>query len=165
MTPRESKPMHNPEVTNVLIAGLGGQGVLTASEILAQASLRAGYDVKKSEVKGMSQRGGSVMSDVRFGERVLSPMVPTGQADYLVLLETTQIDAHRYCLSAEGQMITPQDVADCPLPNRKSLNLALLGRLSASLAIPEECWLEALRAAFDDKLFETNRAAFLAGRT
>jgi indolepyruvate ferredoxin oxidoreductase beta subunit len=66
------------QVTNIILAGLGGQGVLTASDILADAILRAGFDVKKSEIKGMSQRGGSVTSDVRFGKNVLSPMVPTG---------------------------------------------------------------------------------------
>src|ERR1017187_7626908 len=57
---------------NVVVAGLGGQGVLKASDILADVALRAGFDVKKSEIKGMSQRGGSVTSDVRFGQTVLS---------------------------------------------------------------------------------------------
>jgi indolepyruvate ferredoxin oxidoreductase beta subunit len=63
-------------VTNIVLGGLGGQGVLTASDILADAAFRAGFDVKKSELHGMSQRGGSVSSDVRYGPRVLSPMVP-----------------------------------------------------------------------------------------
>ncbi len=61
------------KVVNVVIAGLGGQGVIKASDILADAALRAGLDVKKAEIHGMSQRGGSVTSDVRFGEEVLSP--------------------------------------------------------------------------------------------
>ena len=65
-------------VTNVVLAGLGGQGVIKASDILADAALRAGFDVKKAEIHGMSQRGGSVTSDVRFGRKVLSPMVPRG---------------------------------------------------------------------------------------
>ena len=69
------------KVTNVVIAGLGGQGVVKASDILADAAFRAGLDVKKAEVHGMSQRGGSVASDVRFGARVLSPMVPAGAAE------------------------------------------------------------------------------------
>jgi len=69
-----------PDVTNVVIAGLGGQGVLKASDILADAAFLAGLDVKKSEIHGMSQRGGSVTSDVRFGRQVLSPMVPAGEA-------------------------------------------------------------------------------------
>ena len=64
------------QLTNVVVAGIGGQGVLTASDILADVALRAGFDVKKSEIKGMSQRGGSVSSEVRFGQLVLSPMEP-----------------------------------------------------------------------------------------
>ena len=65
----------NSKPTNVVIAGLGGQGVIKASDILADVARRAGLDVKKSEVHGMSQRGGGVRSDVRFGAAVLSPMV------------------------------------------------------------------------------------------
>ena len=65
-------------VTSVVFAGLGGQGVIKASDILADAACRAGHDVKKAEIHGMSQRGGSVSSDVRFGAEVLSPMVPRG---------------------------------------------------------------------------------------
>ena len=72
-------------ITNVVFAGLGGQGVLKASDILAEAAFEAGLAVKKSELHGMSQRGGSVKSDVRFGQEVLSPMVPPGEADYLVV--------------------------------------------------------------------------------
>src|SRR4051812_49313904 len=68
-------------VTNIVVAGLRGQGVLRGTDILAEVALRAGYDVKKSEIKGMSQRGGSVTGDVRFGTQVFSPMVPTGEAD------------------------------------------------------------------------------------
>ena len=74
----------NNEITNVVFAGLGGQGVLKASDILAQAAFARGLDVKKSEIHGMSQRGGSVTSDVRFGREVLSPMVSDGDADYVI---------------------------------------------------------------------------------
>jgi indolepyruvate ferredoxin oxidoreductase beta subunit len=77
--------------TNVVIAGLGGQGVLKASDILADVAFSAGLDVKKSELHGMSQRGGSVSSDVRFGERVFSPMVPEGEADFLLVLRRTRL--------------------------------------------------------------------------
>ena len=87
-----SRPNH---VVNVIVAGLGGQGVLKASDIVAEAAFRSGHDVKKSEVHGMSQRGGSVASDVRFGHRVLSPMVPPGEAEFLVVLSADQVDANR----------------------------------------------------------------------
>jgi len=78
-------------VTNILLVGVGGQGILLASEILAEAFMLAGFDVKKSEIHGMSQRGGSVVSHVRFGEKVYSPVVPEGEGDILFgfeLLET-----------------------------------------------------------------------------
>ena len=78
-------------VTNILLAGVGGQGILLASEVLAEAFMLAGFDVKKSEIHGMSQRGGSVVSHVRFGKKVFSPVVPEGTGDILFgfeLLET-----------------------------------------------------------------------------
>jgi len=149
---------------NVVVAGIGGQGVLKASDILADAALRAGLDVKKSEIKGMSQRGGSVTSDVRFGKAVLSPMVPTGEADYLLVLEPTQVEANMYQLKRDGMLITPDAVAADKLPNKKSLNVALLGALSVHLPLPEAGWLEALRDGFPAEWFDANRQAFLAGR-
>ncbi|MCK4626255.1 MAG: 2-oxoacid:acceptor oxidoreductase family protein, partial [Phycisphaerae bacterium] len=89
-------------VTNVVIAGLGGQGVLKASDILAEVAFRAGLDTKKSEIHGMSQRGGSVNSDVRFGSNVLSPMIPSGRADFLVVLDGDQVDVNRHMLREGG---------------------------------------------------------------
>lgn len=157
------KSTPNP-VTNVVIAGLGGQGVLTASAILADVAVRAGYDVKRSEIKGMSQRGGSVGSDVRFGGMVLSPMVPPGEADYLLVLEPTQVDPNRHCLRPGAVVITPDAVNPARLRNRKSLNVALLGALSARLPMPEADWIEALREGFPAEFFENNRQAFLVGR-
>ena len=152
------------KVTNVVVAGLGGQGVLRGTDILADVALRAGYDVKKSEIKGMSQRGGSVTGDVRFGDQVFSPMVPSGEADFLLVLEPTQVEPHRYLLRADGVLITPDAVSLSQLPNRKTLNVALLGALSAHLPMPEEQWLASLREGFAENFFEGNRAAFLIGR-
>jgi len=151
-------------LTNVVVAGLGGQGVLKASDILADAALRAGFDVKKSEIKGMSQRGGSVTSDVRFGQTVLSPMVSPGEADYLLVLEPTQVEPHQHYLKPNGKLITPDAVDIGKLPNKKTLNVALLGALSAHLPLPEAEWLEALRGAFRPEFFEHNQQAFLSGR-
>ena len=70
------------KITNVRIAGLGGMGVLKASLILGELLFECGYDVKKAEVHGMSQRGGSKSSDVRFGKKVVSPMIPDGKIDF-----------------------------------------------------------------------------------
>ena len=91
------------EVTSIVIAGLGGQGVLKASDIVAEAAFRAGFDVKKAEVHGMSQRGGSVTSDVRFGGQVLSPMAPAGEADFLVVLAPDQVEPNRNRLRPRRQ--------------------------------------------------------------
>jgi indolepyruvate ferredoxin oxidoreductase beta subunit len=152
------------EVTNVVVAGLGGQGVLKATDILAEVVRHAGHEVKKSEIKGMSQRGGSVTGDVRFGAEVFSPMVSPGEADYLLVLEPTQVEPHRYFLRPGGVLITPEAVDATQLPNRKSLNVALLGCLSAHLSLPEESWLAALRSGFAETFFAANREAFLIGR-
>lgn len=77
-------------VTNILVCGVGGQGVMTASEILAQTAIALGFDTKKTEVSGMSQRGGIVTSHVRFGEKVLSPSIPSGEADILLGFEPAE---------------------------------------------------------------------------
>ncbi|MGD2218550.1 MAG: indolepyruvate oxidoreductase subunit beta [Gemmatimonadales bacterium] len=81
-------------VTNVLIAGVGGQGAVLASELLALAAVAAGHDVKQGEFHGVAQRGGAVFSHVRFGDRVYSPMAPRGAVDYLLALE--KLEALRY---------------------------------------------------------------------
>lgn len=80
--------------TDFLLAGVGGQGTLLASNILAEVGLRAGYDVKKSEVHGMAQRGGSVTSHVRWADKVYSPLIGQGEVDYLVAFE--RLEALRY---------------------------------------------------------------------
>jgi indolepyruvate ferredoxin oxidoreductase beta subunit len=152
------------KVTNVVVAGLGGQGVLKGTDILADVALRAGFDVKKSEIKGMSQRGGSVTGDVRFGEKVHSPMVPQGEADFLLVLEATQVDPNKHLLRESGVLIVPQAVNAEALPHKRTLNVALLGALSAHLPMDEELWLASLRAGFDESFYEGNRKAFLIGR-
>jgi indolepyruvate ferredoxin oxidoreductase, beta subunit len=71
------------KITNILLVGVGGQGILLAAEILSETCMLAGFDVKKSEIHGMSQRGGSVVSHVRYGKEVFSPIVPEGEGDIL----------------------------------------------------------------------------------
>ncbi len=151
-------------VVNIVLAGLGGQGVLTASDIVANAAFRCGHDVKKSELHGMSQRGGSVTSDVRFGPRVFSPMVPPGEADYLVVLAPDQVENNRWQLRPGGTLIAPHLIGARKLPGAKSLNVALLGALSVRLALPEAAWLDAIRANLPEKLHDMNFKAFAAGR-
>jgi len=74
-------------IFNISLVGVGGQGILLTSDILARAAMHAGFDVKKSEIHGMSQRGGSVISQVRFGKKVYSPIIPDGASDVLVSFE------------------------------------------------------------------------------
>ncbi len=149
----------NGKVINVVFAGLGGQGVLTASNILGEAVFRAGYDVKKAEVHGMAQRGGFVTSDVRFGKNVASPMVPTGEADYLVVLSEDQLDAARPVLRDGGVLILPEHAGE--LPTARAMNVALVAVLSRYLdQIDEQTWIQAIRANLKPKLHETNEAIF-----
>ncbi|MEW6751664.1 MAG: indolepyruvate oxidoreductase subunit beta [Candidatus Latescibacterota bacterium] len=91
--------------TSVLFAGVGGQGIVLASGILASACLEAGHDVKGSEVHGMAQRGGSVTSHVRFGPRVVSPTIPAGEADFVVGFEL--LESLRACdqLAPHGTVV------------------------------------------------------------
>lgn len=151
-------------VTSVVVAGLGGQGVLKASDILADAVFRAGFDVKKAEVHGMSQRGGSVNSDVRFGEKVFSPMVPFGEADYLVVLAPDQLENNRGYLRPGGVLLEPSMIDTGQLENKRSFNVAMMGLLSRHLGqVPAECWRAALAASFAPALLATNLKAFALG--
>jgi indolepyruvate ferredoxin oxidoreductase beta subunit len=153
------------KVVNIVIAGLGGQGVLKASDIVADAVFRMGFDVKKAEVHGMSQRGGSVASDVRYGVKVFSPMVPPGEADYLVVLAPDQIAPNFQQLRPGGTVIDPSMIPAGTLRNQRTLNVALLGVLSRLLALPESVWVDAIRDNLPPKLHEMNLEAFQKGRT
>ena len=163
LSPPPTLPLPSP--LSVVIAGLGGQGVLMASDILAEAAFLAGYDVKKSEVHGMSQRGGSVASDVRFGTAVFSPMVPPargrlprragrgpGRQQPAAAARRRRADRAATTFTAES------------LPNRRSANVALLGVLSRHLTIDAATWLEAIRRNMKPELYEVNRQAFEIGR-
>ena len=154
----------NSRTTNVVIAGLGGQGVIKASDILACAAFTTGADVKKSELHGMSQRGGSVSSDVRFGEQVFSPMICEGEADFLLVLAPDQIEVNRAVLAPGGRLIDPSLIDEARLPNKKNLNIALLGVLSRYLPFTPETWTEALGSSLPAAALEASLAAFNMGR-
>ncbi len=99
---------------NVSLVGVGGQGILLTSDVLALAAMHAGLDVKKSEIHGMSQRGGSVISQVRFGAKVHSPIIPDGQSDVLVSFERTE--ALRWAhLAKPGAKILVNDMERIPV--------------------------------------------------
>ena len=149
------------KITNVLFAGIGGQGIIKASDMLTEAAFRMGYDVKKSELHGMSQRGGSVSSDVRFGKKVFSPMIPRGEADYLVAVTEDQIEVCEEYLKPGAVIIRPSDFPE-DVANSKMLNIAMLGRLNRYLKFPEDLWLGLIRQSFKAEIAESNIAVFRA---
>ncbi|MCL2031362.1 MAG: indolepyruvate oxidoreductase subunit beta [Oscillospiraceae bacterium] len=176
---------------NILIAGVGGQGSLLASKLLGRLFLSRGYDVKVNEVHGMSQRGGSVITTVRAGKRVDSPLVAEGECDLLLALE--RLEALRWvsCLAPEGklvaslQRIPPMPVitgaADYPEQRPPGLwvdalalaeragspqcaNVALLGAASRFLEFEPEEWARAIAECVPAKAVEMNIRAFELGR-
>ena len=149
------------KITNVLFAGIGGQGIIKASDMLTEAAFRMGYDVKKSELHGMSQRGGSVSSDVRFGKKVYSPMIPRGEADFLLAVTEDQIAVCEEYLKPGAVIIRPSDFPE-DVANSKMLNIAMLGRLNRYLKFPEDLWLELIRQSFKAEIAESNIAVFRA---
>lgn len=126
-------------ITNILLVGVGGQGILLASEILSEAFMLAGFDVKKSEIHGMSQRGGSVVSHVRFGKEVFSPVVPEGQGDILFGFEL--LETYRYLsLLKPGAAVVANDYKISP-PS------VLLGQSVYPKSLPDK-----IKASFPDFL-------------
>ena len=184
---------------NIMIVGVGGQGSLLASKMLGHLLLNRGYDVKVSEVHGMSQRGGSVVTYVRYGDKVFSPVIDKGEADYIVSFELLEAARWLSFLAPDGQIVTntqqidpmpvitgaavyPEDLVkkmqdkgakvdalDClslaeEAGSAKAVNLVLMGRLSHYFDIPEEAWMESLKACVPAKFLEMNKKAFLLGK-
>lgn len=151
---------------NVIICGLGGQGILKSSEIVARAAMRGGMHVKKSEIHGMSQRGGSVESHVRFGTHVESPLIVPQSADYLLAFDREEGERQAFYLRDSGTDLTPLlGMARAAVPTVQYLNTFLTGLLSAYLPFQESVWLEALHESLyrsvpeNESVFRTGRAA------
>jgi len=151
-------------VVNLFFCGVGGQGVLLSSEITSEVAFRAGLDVKKSEVHGMAQRGGSVTSNVRYGPRVYSPLIPSGEVDYLIAFHAEERDRWRHLLKPEGTIVEAWPELHGEIPDRRCLNVALLGSLSNYLGFSEEQWVAALKEKVKPRFHEVNLAAFALGR-
>ena len=103
------------KTTGIMIVGVGGQGSLLASKLLGNLLMAEGFDVKVSEVHGMSQRGGSVVTYVRFGEKVYSPIIEEGEADYVLSFEKLEAARWAKCLKIGGKMIVNTQQID-PMP-------------------------------------------------
>ena len=182
---------------NIMIVGVGGQGTLLTSRILGTALIAAGHDVKVSEVHGMSQRGGSVVTYVRYGERVDSPLVDIAEADVILAFE--ELEAYRtlpYLRSTGKMLVNTQKMMPMPVitgaaaypeeiieklsaqaeiitldalslakqaGSAKCANVVLIGLLARHMDIPEDKWLEAVRANVPAKLLDVNLKAFELG--
>lgn len=103
------------KTTSVMIVGVGGQGSLLASRLLGAVLTEGGYDVKLSEVHGMSQRGGSVVTYVRYGDKVYSPIVTEGECDYIISFEKLEAARYAGCLRKGGKIIVNTQEID-PMP-------------------------------------------------
>ena len=171
----------------VLLCGVGGQGTILAADLLAFSCMKAGLQVKVSEIHGMAQRGGAVTTVVRVGEDVKSMVSDAGCADVVVAFETTEALRNLPQLKEGGSLIV-NDVAIRPLPvltgaasmpenarerlreagalliDANCANVVLVGALAARLDIPVEVWEETVAERVPQKTVEANLAALRAGR-
>ncbi len=151
------------DTTNILYAGIGGQGIILASEITCEVLLKAEYDVKKSEVHGMSQRGGSVKSDIRFGSKVYSPLIPDGRTDILVAFHPTELERNKPFLKSGGTIISVSDEDSALIPHPKVANIFLMGKLSCHLPVDSKIWEGVIKDKVPQEFVEENLDAFNAG--
>lgn len=146
---------------NVTFGGIGGQGIIKASELLGWAAMYDGFHVKKSEVHGMSQRGGSVESHVRFGKRIHSPLIGPGQADFLLCFQGDEHYRLKPFLKADGVDLVEYLVEALDMiENPRYLNTALVGVLSTFLPIQESSWQKALKTVFKPSILKGNQKVF-----
>ena len=138
------------KTVNVSLVGVGGQGIILTADLLAKTAALAGYDVKKSEIHGMSQRGGSVTSQVRFGESVASPIIQEGTADVLVSFDKLEALRNKSILAPGGEAfvndayLTPVTVSSGQMPDVADLD----ARLRA--AFPKLVLVDAMRVASEE---------------
>lgn len=178
----------------ILIAGLGGQGVVLAGDLLIDAALRDGFDVKKSEIHGLSRRFGSVSCQVRIGRSLRSPLRGHGGVDLLTALEGYEALKQLPFLKCDGRALVnrlwrkpgalgtidegpPPSIDDRRLEwfagteqthladSPRSLNFYMMGVLSTRLPVRQSAWEETLDSRKPDASFETNRGMFFAGRS
>lgn len=178
---------------NVLIVGVGGQGTLLASRVLGKYALDEGYDVKLSEVHGMAQRGGSVMTYVRIGEKIASPIIDEGQADLILAFEKLEALRYAHYLKEGGEVLySTQEIMPMPVVtgtaqypqgieaklrgtgvdalglalqagNAKAANSVMLGALCKKLGYEREKFEAALLSSIPQKTVEMNKKAFDLG--
>lgn len=153
--------MKKQDCYNVTFGGIGGQGIIKASELVGWAAMYEGFHVKKSEVHGMSQRGGSVESHVRFGKKIYSPLVGPGQADFLLCFHEDEHPRLTHFLKKDGtDLVAYMGKLKEIIENPRHLNTALVGVLAAYLPISDESWNKAMATVFSPKILDENKAVF-----
>ena len=148
---------------NIMIVGVGGQGSLLASKLLGHLLMSQGYDVKVSEVHGMSQRGGSVVTYVRYGDKVFSPVIDKGEADYIVSFEILEAARWLPFLKKDGQIVTNTQQID-PMPVITGAAEYPSDLVKKLFDLPEEAWMKSLEANVPAKFLEMNKKAFQLGK-
>ena len=175
-------------VKSALLVGVGGQGAILISKIMSNGFMQAGFDVKQSEVHGMAQRGGSVSTQVRWGDKVYGPVFGKGEADIMVALE--RMEAVRYaeflkpdgvatiasgaetypdgCIEAMEKVFrtiaVPASEIALDLGNARCMNVVLFGAMCDSLGCPQIDWEQVVADTVPEKVRELNIRAFRAGR-
>jgi len=141
---------------NVLIAGLGGQGIILCSRIICNVLFEKGYDIKKSEVHGMSQRGGSVTSQIRFGKIVYSPLIPERGIDFLLMLDENEGARHKENLSEGGIILGLSPEEKSKLKSKKCVNVAVAAKFLKSIGVAMQEIERALRNFVKEKFILMN---------
>ena len=149
---------------SIMLVGVGGQGTILASKLLTTGLMNAGYDVKMSEIHGMSQRGGSVSSQVRYGKEVYSPVIEIGGADILVSFEKMEALRWLEYLKPElnATIINAENKAK-EMGNPKVMNIILLGALVKSMSLEYIDWKSIIRENIKEKFIDINLQAFKKG--
>ena len=169
---------------SILLVGVGGQGTILASKILTNSLMEAGYGVKMSEIHGMSQRGGSVSSQVRYGEKVMSPVIEKGKADIVVSFEKMEALRALDYLKEDGTLVVNNEEIPSimeeiekhvqakvvnatglarELGNEKAANIILLGTIIRSMGLEHIDWDEILKANIKPQFLELNKKALKVG--
>lgn len=175
---------------DIVITGLGGQGVLSAGKVIGEVALMAGYDVKITAIRGMAQRGEGVLSQIRIGKKIFSPLISEGKGDILLGFELLEVANNEHLIKKEGLLIffdrlTPfKKTTDLSLkiahknklefsykktlerlPNEKNINLFMLGVVSKYLTFKKELWIESIKINFSGKKLQDNLFTFEYGYT
>ena len=175
-------------VKSALLVGVGGQGAILISKIMSNGFMQAGFDVKQSEVHGMAQRGGSVSTQVRWGDKVYGPVFGKGEADIMVALERMEAVRYAEFLKPDGVAVIASGAETYPdgcieamekvfrtiavpaseialdLGNARCMNVVLFGAMCDSLGCPQIDWEQVVADTVPEKVKELNIRAFRAGR-